>query len=128
MLQLAVLATVLTAAGCGSSSSKIDDVDQAIASWAQTLRTAGQLRLEGHVPAEYLRQTIEAATDSLKKLEKQLQDVKDSADRKNALRARILALSDAAEQIKLALEVDDNQQIKQRLDTLDPSSRRPEAP
>src|SRR5690349_15181257 len=121
-LQLAVVMTVLTAAGCGSSSSQLEQIDKGVTSWAQTLRTAGKLRLQGDVPAKYLRETTQAAIDSLNKLGKQLQGIEDSPDRKHALNERILALSDAAEQIKLAVETDDDQQIKQRLEALDPAS------
>lgn len=125
--QLAVVVLMLFAAGCSDSSSQLEQIDKGISSWAQTLRMASQLRLDGHVPAEYLRQTTEAARDSLAKLSKQLQTVQGYTDQKKALAARIVALSDSAEKIKLAIETDDNQQIKQRLAAMDPESRRLEA-
>lgn len=122
-IQLAVVILVLAAAGCGDSSNQLQQVEQGLTSWSQTLRMAGRLRLDGAVPAEYLRQTTEAASDSLTKLSKQLQTVEGYADQKKALSARILALSDSAEKIKLATETDDNQQIRQRLEAIDPESR-----
>ena len=127
MVQLAVVVLMLSAAGCSDSSSQLEQIDKGISSWAQTLRMASQLRLDGHVPAEYLRQTTEAARNSLTKLSKQLQGVQGYTDQKKALAARILALSDSAEKIKLAIETDDNQQIKQRIAAIDPESRRLEA-
>jgi hypothetical protein len=121
-LQIAVVVLILTAAGCGDPSSQLQQIDQSISSWAQTLRTAGELWLDGKVPAKYLRQTTEAADDSLTKLAKQLDSIDDSSGKKDTLRPRLDALERASSQIRLALAGEDREKLKHALGALNPTT------
>jgi hypothetical protein len=109
---------ILTAAGCGDPSSQLHQIEQSISSWSETLRTGGQLWLDGKVPAKYLRQTTEAADDSLAKLAKQLESIDDSSGKKDTLRPRLDALERASSQIRLALASQDREKLQHALDSL----------
>ena len=125
-LQLVVCLLVLTAAGCSDPSSQLQQIDQGVSSWAQTLRTAGALWLEQKVPAKYLRQTTDAADDSLAKLAKQLEGIDLPSKKKDDLRPRLQSLAQAVSQIRLDLAGDDREKMKQTLAALDAPSRRSE--
>jgi hypothetical protein len=117
---------MLTAAGCSDRSSQLQQIDQGVSSWAQTLRTAGALWLEQKVPAKYLRQTTDAADDSLAKLAKQLEGIDLPSKKKDDLRPRLQSLAQAVSQIRLDLAGDDREKMKQTLAALDAPSRRSE--
>jgi uncharacterized lipoprotein YbaY len=74
--QALLLASLLMLAACKSSpSEQARELDQTQRSWEATVRLTTMLRQRGALPAEYARQTLDAAQEELEKTRRKAQEV-----------------------------------------------------
>jgi Tfp pilus assembly protein PilP len=74
--QALLLASLLFLAACkDSASQQAQELDQTQRSWEATVRLTTMLRQRGAVPAEYARQTLDAAREELEKTRRKAQQV-----------------------------------------------------